>query len=130
MNQVVDIKVANDSLTEAVIGCAITVHKTLGLGLLESIYEHALAIELQCNNMPVKRQYSLPVHYRDEPIGDFRVDLLVCDELIVELKSVERHDPVFEAQLLTYMKLSGIKTGLLINFNKRLLKDGIVRRVL
>ncbi len=112
------------------IGCAIEVHKRLGPGLLESIYESALCIELSESATFFKRQKILPVIYKGREIGEFRIDLVVEDAVVVELKSVERHDPVFDAQILSYMKLGGYKLGLLINFNSRLLKDGIKRYIL
>jgi len=130
MSAVVDIKQATDNLTENVIGCAIEVHRALGPGLLETVYENALAEELRYQGVDFDQQKRLPVFYREKMVGEFIIDLVVANELVVELKSVEHHDPVFETQLLTYMKLGGIRTGLLINFNKRLLKDGIIRRVL
>ncbi len=130
MSAVVDIKQTIDNLTETVIGCAIEVHRALGPGLLETVYENALAVELRGQGVDFEQQKRLPVFYREKMVGEFIIDLLVANKLVIELKSVERHDPVFEAQLLTYMKLGGIRTGLLINFNKRLLKDGIIRRVL
>lgn len=118
---------AINKLTEGVIGCAIAVHRALGAGLLESVYEKALCIELKHEGIRYEVQKSLPVTYRGESVGDFKLDLLVDDVLVVELKSVERHDPLFEAQLLSYMKLGGYPIGLLINFNSKLLKDGIKR---
>jgi GxxExxY protein len=119
-----------DPLTEKIIGCAIEVHRVLGPGLLESSYEAALAIEFQDAKLPFQQQLILPVFYKGRPIGDHRLDFLVEDAVIVELKSVERFDPLFEAQILTYLRLSGKRRGLLINFNSRLLKDGVKRFVL
>lgn len=120
-------KAVLNTLTERVIGCALAVHKALGPGLLESVYENALCIELAAQDIPHERQKVLPVAYRGESVGEFRLDLLVEEFLVVELKAVERHESVFEAQLLSYMKLGGYPIGLLINFNSRLLKDGIKR---
>ena len=119
-----------DQLAERVIGFAITVHRTLGPGLLESIYEAALAVEMEEAALRFERQKPLPVTYRGRTIGEFRTDFVVEQTLILEIKSVERHDPVFDAQALTYLKLSGLHLGLLINFNSRLLKDGIKRLIL
>lgn len=124
------IDLQHDPLTEKIIGCAIEVHRQLGPGLLESIYELALCVELELNGLPYQRQIPFPLKYRDRIVGDFRLDLIVDHAVILELKSVERMDAVFDAQLLTYLRLTGIKTGLLINFNSRLLKDGIKRLVL
>ena len=92
-------------LTERIIACCIEVHRELGPGLLESIYESALSIELFRQGRRFQRQRPLQVAYKGESIGEFRVDLLVEDTVVVELKSTERHDPLFEAQLLSYLKL-------------------------
>jgi GxxExxY protein len=120
-----------DPLSHKVIGCALEVHRNLGPGLLESTYEQCLAHELTEAKISFKVQKALPVLYKGVNIDcGYRVDLLIEDKLIVELKSVERMLGVHEAQLLTYMKLSGIKLGLLINFNSKVLKDGLKRFVL
>lgn len=119
-----------DPLTEKIIGCAIEVHRTLGPGLLESTYESALCVEFQLAGLSFERQLIVPVTYKNQPIGDYRMDLIVEKQVVVEIKSVDRFDPIFEAQLLTYLKISGLKRGLLLNFNSRLLKDGIKRMVL
>ena len=119
-----------DALTERIIGCAIAVHRELGPGLLEAIYEEALSIELAEQGLVFRRQLAVPAVYKGRPLGEYRLDLLVEDAVIVEVKSVDQLHPVFEAQLLTYLKVTGKKTGLLINFNTRLLKDGIKRLVL
>jgi GxxExxY protein len=124
------IDLQKDPLTDKIIGCAIEVHRRLGPGLLESIYESALCVELEVCGLRYERQIAFPMKYRDRLIGEFRVDLIVEHNVILELKSVERMDAVFDAQLLTYLRLTGIKKGLLINFNCRLLKDGIKRLVL
>ncbi len=120
----------NDPLTERIIGCAIEVHHVLGPGLLEASYEAALAIEFEMAKLRFQRQLVIPVFYKNRPIGEHRLDFLVEDAVIVELKSVERFDPLFEAQVLTYLRLTGKRRGLLLNFNTRLLKDGIRRFVL
>ena len=120
-----------DDLSKKVIGCALEVHKSLGPGLLESTYEQCLAHELMLHGISFKLQHALPVAYKDIKLDcGYRLDLLIEDKLIVELKSVDKLSPIHEAQLLTYMKLSNIKTGLLINFNVTLLKSGIKRLVL
>jgi len=116
-----------NKLSEKIIGCCIEVHKRLGPGLLESIYEKALCIELAYHNIPFENQKILSVKYRNKPVGEFRIDILVENTIVLELKSVERHDPVFEAQILSYMKLGEFPLGLLINFNSKLLKNGIKR---
>jgi len=119
-----------DKSTERIIGCAIAVHRELGPGLLESIYEAALAIELEDAGIKFCRQVIVPVRYKGRTIGEHRLDLLVDDTVVVEIKSVERHDPVFEAQVLSYLRIAGKHVGLLINFNSKLLKDGVRRFVL
>lgn len=122
---------ALNSISGAIVDCSIRVHKELGPGLLENVYEVCLMKELVALGLGVKRQVILPVIYKGEKIDiDFKIDLLVEDDVIVELKSVETILPVHEAQLLTYLKLSEKKLGLLINFNVKLLKDGIRRFVL
>ena len=116
--------------TERIIGCAIEVHRQLGPGLLEGTYESALCIELESAQLKYKRQVIFPVIYKGKEIGEYRLDLLVEDAVVVEIKSVSRADPVFDAQVLTYLRVTGKKVGLLINFNARLLKAGIKRFVL
>ena len=118
------------SLTSRIIGCAIQVHKVLGPGLLESIDEAALCIEFDELGVRYERQRRVPAHYKGRLLGEYRVDLVVEEFVVVEVKSVERPVPVFEAQLLTYMRLMKKRVGLLINFNSRLLKEGVTRRVL
>lgn len=98
--------------------------------MLEKLYKEAMVIEMQLGNLKIEKNVKIPVEYRGKPIGDYFIDLLVEDAVILELKSVERHDPVFEAQILSYMKLTGKKVGLLINFNSKMVKDGIKRFVL
>lgn len=117
-----------DDLSYKVIGCAIEVDKNLGPGLLESSYEKCLAYELSCKGIPYAQQLALPIRYKSVEIDcAYRLDLLVADKLIVELKSVNKLISIHEAQILTYMKLSNIQTGLLINFNEVTLKKGIKR---
>jgi GxxExxY protein len=120
-----------DDLSNRVIGCAIEVHRNLGPGLLESAYESCLAYELECNKIPYAVQVPVPVKYKRVQLDcGYRIDLLVDDKLIVELKSVASLSKIHQAQLLTYMKLAQIKSGLLVNFNVQILKDGIKRFVL
>jgi GxxExxY protein len=119
-----------NELTERIIGCAIEVHRQLGPGLLEGTYESALCIELNSAGLKHVRQPIFPVVYKGQSIGEYRLDLVVKDLVVVELKSVERFDPIFEAQVLTYLRVAGKKVGLLMNFNSRLLRDGIRRFVL
>lgn len=119
-----------NQVTEAIIGAAIAVHRELGPGLLESAYEACLAYELAERGLAVERQKELPINYRGITVDcGYRIDLLVEGIVIVELKAVERLDPIHEAQLLSYLKLSGCRAGLLINFNVRLLKNGVRRLV-
>jgi GxxExxY protein len=122
-------KVYHDAdITSRIIACAIEVHKTLGPGLLESVYETCFAFELIKSGFRVERQKPLPVFYKGIVIDEgFRLDLLVEEKVIIELKCVEKILPIHEAQIYTYLKLTGIKVGLLINFNTKLLKDGITR---
>jgi len=118
-------------LSNQVIGCAIEVHRQLGPGLLESTYEQCLAHELSLNGIEFKMQHPLPIQYKGILLDcGYRVDLLIEDKMIIELKSVDRIKGIHEAQLLTYMRLAGIKTGLLMNFNVTKLKSGIKRFVL
>lgn len=121
----------DNGLSNVVIGAAIEVHKALGPGLLESAYEACLAHELSLRNTCVQRQVPLPVVYKGTCVDcGCRADMIVEGRLILELKTVESLLPVHEAQLLTYMRLSGIRLGLLLNFHVAALRDGIVRRVL
>ncbi len=120
-----------NDLSYKIIGCAYKVHTSLGPGLLESTYEACLLWELLNNQLYVERQKPLPVIYNEIKLeAGYRVDLLVEKQIIIEIKSVETINPVFEAQLLTYLKLSGCKLGLLINFNVIDLKKGITRRIM
>ena len=120
-----------DDLSHRVIGCAIEVHRALGPGLLESAYEQCLARELAQIGIRFQLQYPQPFEYKGIHLDcGYRIDLLVEGVLILELKSVDKLTAIHEAQLLTYMKLANVKTGLLINFNVTKLKDGIKRFVL
>ncbi|MCA9104420.1 MAG: GxxExxY protein [Planctomycetales bacterium] len=120
-----------DDLSNRVIGCAIEVHRHLGPGLLESAYEQCLAHELSRNDIGFKLQLAQPVRYKDVFLDcGYRIDVLVENQLIIELKSVEKLLGIHEAQLLTYMKLAGVNLGLLMNFNATKLKDGMKRFVL
>ena len=117
-----------DPLTERIIGCAIEVHRALGPGLLESAYQKCLEFELSQHGIQFRQQVPVPVEYKGTRIEcGYRIDLLIDDMVILELKSVEQLAPVHEAQLLTYMKLARISTGLLINFNQQRLIDGLRR---
>ncbi|MAY67816.1 MAG: GxxExxY protein [Rhodospirillaceae bacterium] len=122
---------AKDQLTDKVIGLAIEVHKTLGPGLLESVYEDCLCQELANALIDFQRQLPVSVAYKGTKLeSGFRADVVVEKDLLLEIKSVERLMPVHEAQVLTYLRFGGFSTGLLINFNSKLLKDGLKRFVL
>ena len=117
-----------DPFTGRIIGCAIEVHRVLGPGLLESTYQQCLAHELSLNGIPFQLEHPMPVQYKKVRLDcGYRIDLLVDKQLILELKAVETLTGVHQAQLLTYMKLSGIKTGSLINFHVKRLTEGIQR---
>ena len=119
-----------NNVTSGIIGAAIDVHRALGPGLLESAYEACLAYELIQREMKVEQQKPLPLIYRDVQLDcGYRIDLLVDDAVILEIKSVDSLVPIQQAQLLSYLKLSGCEVGLLINFNVKVLKQGIVRMV-
>ncbi len=118
-------------LTKEIIGAAIEVHRHLGPGLLESVYQQCLAKELELRKIPFRYEWPLPLDYKGLRMKcGYRVDILVADLVVVEAKSIEAIAPVHEAQLLTYMRLGGWKVGLLINFNVLVLKNGIRRKVL
>jgi GxxExxY protein len=120
-----------DLISHNIIGCAIEVHRQLGPGLLESAYEECLSFELKNKGFYVERQKPVPVTYKSISLEyGYRIDVLVEGSVIVELKSIDGFAPVHEAQILTYMKFAKIKTGLLINFNVTVLKNGIRRYVL
>lgn len=120
-----------DALSNKVLGLALEVHKELGPGLLENTYKQCLAHELSKAQIPFLLEAELPVFYKEMHIScGYRIDLLIDRNLVVELKSVDSLQPIHEAQILTYMKLAKVSTGLLINFNERYLKHGIKRFVL
>ena len=119
-----------NTITERIIGFAIEVHRVLGPGLLEPSYEAAMRIEFDAAGMKYEHQARLPAYYKGRLLGEYRIDFIIEDLVIVEIKSVERMNPVFDAQLITYLRASHKRVGLLINFNSRLVKDGVTRRVL
>lgn len=122
---------APDELTNRVIGHAIEVHRTLGPGLLESVYEECLCYELKSHSIPFQRQVQLPVMYKSVRMElAYRIDILVAEMLIIEVKAVEQILRIHEAQLLTYLRLTSVTTGLILNFYAPVLKDGIKRMVL
>ena len=117
-------------LTERIIGCAIEVHRVLGPGLLEHTYEEAMCLEMNRRKLRFARQSTYPVKYKGIEISQHRVDLVVENAVVVELKSVERLDSIYMAQVLTYLRCTGLRIGLLINFNGRVLRTGIRRLIL
>ena len=112
-------------LTEQIVGCGIEVHRHLGPGLLESVYESAMCLELASSGLSFTRQIGIPVYYKGTLIAEHRPDLVVSDRVVVEIKSVERFDYVYIAQMLTYLRITGLRVGLILNFNRPVLKDGI-----
>jgi len=114
-------------VTDQIIACAIEVHRHLGPGLLESVYESAMCLELKSAGMTFTRQAGVPVYYKGELIAEHRPDLVVNDLVVIEVKSVERFNPVFVAQMLTYLQITGLRVGLILNFNRAVMKDGIKR---
>jgi GxxExxY protein len=126
-----DTETQRNALTERIIGAAIEVHRALGPGLLESAYEECLCYELHQDGLNVRRQAPLPVVYKSVKLDcGYRIDIIVEESIVIELKTAERLLPIHQAQLLTYLKLGGYKTGLLLNFSSPVLKDGIKRIVL
>ena len=117
-------------LTYQIIGAAIEVHRTLGPGLLENVYENALCVELTERNLQYHQQAPIQVDYKGHNIGNLIVDIMVENRVIVELKSVKQITPLHTAQLMGYLKLTDLRTGLLINFNVEVLRDGVRRYVL
>jgi GxxExxY protein len=118
------------AITNGIIGGAIEVHRILGPGLLESVCEAALCVELRARGLSFKRQFGIPLYYKGELISEHRPDLIGEDTVIVEIKSVDRLAPIHVAQMLTYLKVTSLKVGLILNFNSVTMKDGIRRVVL
>ena len=118
-----------DQLAHRVIGAAIEVHRLLGPGYLEDVYEEALAVEFKLRGIPFKKQMPIELDYKGQPVGQGRLDFLVDDRLVVELKAVESLHPVFMAQVISYLKTLHLPLGLLINFNVAILKNGLRRVV-
>jgi GxxExxY protein len=118
-----------DETARAVIGAAIEVHRHLGPGYLEGLYERALAVELRLRGLPFRNQAPLQVAYKDTIVGEYRIDLLVCESLVVELKAVDALLDIHRAQVMTYLKAGAYHLGLLINFNVRYLREGIRRLI-
>jgi GxxExxY protein len=127
----VAVELLHKDVTDKIISAAVAVHRELGPGLLESAYESCLAHELTQRDVDVARQVPIPLVYKDIKIDcGYRADMIVEGKVLIELKAVEQFDPIHEAQLLTYLKLSGIRVGLLMNFNELRLLDGLKRRVI
>lgn len=123
--------IESEALSESIIGCAIRVHRALGPGLLESVYEHCLAYEFRQAGIAFIRQVDVPIVYGDVRLeSGYRLDFVVAGQVVVEIKSIAELDKMHHAQLMTYLRLTGLPVGLLINFNVPVLKDGIVRRVM
>lgn len=120
----------NTELSEGIIGCAIEVHRELGPGLPEMVCETALCIELHSRGIPFKRQVGVPVYYKGQRISEHRPDLIVSDEIIIEVKSIERIAAVHVAQVQTYLRITSLKVGLILNFNCATMRAGIRRVVL
>jgi|SRR5688572_21249160 len=120
----------NVETTERILRCALEVHRCLGPGLFETTYERALCIELAASGIRFEQQVRVPLFYRGELIADHRIDLVVEDEVVVEIKSVERLAPIHQAQVLTYLRVKSLKVGLILNFNSPTMREGIRRVVL
>jgi GxxExxY protein len=116
-----------NKITQRIIGCAIEVHRILRCGLFEAVYRSALAIEFEAAGLSYEREVTVPAVYKGRILGSYRIDFIVEDFVIVEVKSVERITAVFETQVITYLGVTKKRVGLLINFNSRLLKDGVQR---
>jgi GxxExxY protein len=119
----------DNSVTNEIIRCAIEVHRELGPGLLESVYESALCMELTAAGLAIKRQIGVPLYYKGTLLSEHRSDLIVAERVVVEVKSVERFDQIHVAQLMTYLRITHLRVGLLLNFNSAFMKQGI-RRVM
>lgn len=119
-----------EALAYRIIGCAIEVHREIGPGYLESVYENALAVELTQQRIAYERQVAVDIEYQGVNVGQGRIDLLVCGCVIIELKAIDQFAPIHQAQVISYLKATGLQLGLLINFNTEVLKDGVRRIIL
>ncbi len=119
-----------EQLAHEIIGAAIEVHKAFGPGLLEQSYEAALAYELELRGVPFERQKNIPLKYKGKSVAESRLDFLVGNQVVVELKAVDNILPIHQAQVISYLKISGLKLGLLINFNVPVLRQGIKRVII
>jgi GxxExxY protein len=120
----------NTDITETIIGCAIEVHRELGPGLPESVCEEALCMEMRSRGISFRRQCGVPIYYKGQLISERRPDLIVAEEVIIEVKSIERIAPVHVAQVLTYLRITSLKVGLILNFNSATMRAGVRRVVL
>ena len=120
----------NTDITDKILGCAIEVHRVLGPGLPEAACESAICIELQVRGISFVRQRGISVHYKGHHISEYRPDLIVANQVVVEVKSIERFAPVHHAQMLTYLRVASLKVGLILNFNSATMKEGTRRVVL
>ena len=120
---------SDNDLTDQIIGCAVEVHRELGPGLLESVYESALCLELEERSLSYRRQYGVPLYYKGTLISEHRPDLVVADRVVVEVKCVQHLEPVYIAQVITYLRVLKLRVGLLLNFKTAVMKHGI-RRVM
>ena len=118
-----------NKITERIIGCAIEVHRVLRCGLFEALYRSAMASEFDAAGLAYEREARLPAVYKGRLLGRYRVDFIVENLVIVQIKSVERMNPIFETQVLTYLRVARKRVGLLINFNSRLVRDGVKRLI-
>ena len=125
-----DLPNETEEVISEIISCALTVHRALGPGFLENIYATALSIELSTRGVAFERERAISVEYRGTPIPGQRIDFIVAQSVIIEVKSVARLDPIFQAKLISYLRTTGLRAGLLINFNSMLLKEGLRRVVL
>jgi GxxExxY protein len=119
-----------EALMQRIIGCAIAVHRELGPGFIEIVYQRAFCVELQAQKIPFETEKEITVRYRNQDIPGQRLDLIVAGEVIVENKAVKAFDSFHEAQILSYLKSTGLRAGLLFNFHAKLLKEGGIRRIL
>lgn len=117
-------------LTEAILKCSIEVHRHLGPGLLESVYESALCFEFTAASLAFKRQIGIPLYYKGQLLSEHRPDLVVGDSVIVEVKAIDRLDRIHLAQMLTYLRVTGLRVGLILNFNSAVIRYGIRRVIL
>ncbi len=123
--------IIHEQLSEAIIGACIEVHSQLGPGVLESAYEACLAREFELRNIPFRRQVALPIEYKGLQLEcGYRLDFIIDESIVLEIKAIEKTPPIHEAQLLTYLRLTGLRVGLLVDFNSQVIRNSFIRRVL